>query len=163
MLVDLSEVQSMMQMLASNQKLRTPKATKKTDVEDALVSHLKEEVKRLTMERNEIYDKYRAAESAQTELKLLKASKEEIDRNLEIERAAKANLEKTLEEMQAEYEKSETEYQRKIDSLLNKLESLESEAAEAKNLRQEIASVKQRMDSSLIGKAAKIRDVILGK
>jgi excisionase family DNA binding protein len=163
MLVDLSEVQSMMQMLASTQKLRTPKPTKKPDAEDALVTHLKEEVKRLTLERNEIYEKYRAAESAQTELKLLKASKEEIDRNLEQERVAKAKLEKSLDEMREEYQKSEEDYQGRIDALMNKLETLESEASEAKKLRQEIASVKQRMESTLIGKAAKIRDVILGK
>lgn len=81
-LVNMSEVQNLVQQLASEGHIRTPKSShsnKKQD--DYLITHLNEEVKRLASERNDLQEKIKALFSENLELrgelKLLKAAPQE--------------------------------------------------------------------------------------
>lgn len=145
-LVDFAEIQMMLQQLAAQKKLQTPKAARKEGGgEGELVSHLKEEVRRLTEERNQAEQRYRAAESAQTELKLLQAAKNSADKEL----------------LQLEREREENE--RRINNLLDKIEALQASVEEAEELRAQLKAFKTKEAGSILGKASKIRDVLLGK
>lgn len=86
-LVDYHQVQELVQKLAATGKIRTPTVKKTENNEYDLIEHFKEELKRVTAERNELFEKNKSllAETFELrgELKLLKASEENHERKSE--------------------------------------------------------------------------------
>ncbi|RYZ75546.1 MAG: hypothetical protein EOP04_33185 [Proteobacteria bacterium] len=109
MLVDLSQVQTMLQGLAAQQKLRTPKSSQTNDQQTQLVDHLKDELRRVTHERNELAEKAKASASYEAELKLLKASEKEANHTVH-------RLTTEVEILNAKVHKAEEELQRRSKS-----------------------------------------------
>jgi excisionase family DNA binding protein len=83
MLVDLSVVQKMMQGLAAEQKLRTPRPTRKKDDQSEFVDHLKAELRRISLEREQLAEKLVSLQAVQTEVKLLAAKEEAYQKERE--------------------------------------------------------------------------------
>lgn len=84
MLVDVAEVQTLLQRLASEQKVRTPAPNrKKTQSDDDLAEHYKAELRRVTQERDALADKVMALEGFRTEVKLLKAAEQQKDQTID--------------------------------------------------------------------------------
>lgn len=52
---------------------------------------------------------------------------------------------------------------RKIEALIDKVEELQGPAEKAIQLQKELEDLRKKVDSSLVGRAAKIRDAFLGK
>ena len=109
MLVDVMEVQALLSRLASEQKIRTPSASrKKPQTEDDLAEHYKAELRRVSQERDELADKVMALESYKTEVKLLKAAEEQKSQAIEALTTKVELLESQLEkETRAKVEKYE--------------------------------------------------------
>lgn len=100
MLVDLSAVQIMMQGLASENKIRTPKPTRAKDVQSGIIEHYKDEVRRLSVERDGLQEKVKALDAVQNEVKLLRGVEEQSKKIIE-------TLTTQLEIAHANVEKSE--------------------------------------------------------
>jgi DNA-binding transcriptional MerR regulator len=81
-LVSLSDAQRVVQIAASEGKLRTPRAHKDANEESELVSLLKEQVQELKTERERLLDKIEAMSHLESEVKLLKAAKEDLEQKL---------------------------------------------------------------------------------
>jgi excisionase family DNA binding protein len=83
MLVDLSAVQTMMQGLASENKIRTPKPTRPKNDQSGIVEHYRDEVRRLSLERDALQEKLKALDAVQNEVKLLKGVEEQSKKTIE--------------------------------------------------------------------------------
>lgn len=84
--VDKNAFQELLMRLAADGKMKGPsKAKQEREIKnsDALVEHLKDEMRRLTEERNTLAEKCRALEAVQGEVRLLKASVAEKDNRIE--------------------------------------------------------------------------------
>lgn len=84
MLVDLSDIQNMIQRLASEKKLRTPKPTRPKDDQNAMLEHYRDEVRRISLERDSLQEKVKALDAVQTEVKLLKSAEEEHKKTIDL-------------------------------------------------------------------------------
>lgn len=109
MLVDVTEVQALLSRLASEHKIRTPPVSKKKPQTDVgLAEHYKDELRRVSQERDELADKVRALEGFQNEVKLLKAAEEQKSQAIEALTTKVELLESQLEkETRAKVEKYE--------------------------------------------------------
>ncbi len=78
-LVSLADAQRVVQIAAASGKVRTPRANKDASEESGLVHLLKEQVLELKSERERLLDKIEAMSHLESEVKMLKAAKEELE------------------------------------------------------------------------------------